>query len=146
MKITNDEKTLITKEERTWPPEHCEVYLVDENNHGIIFVREEKTITIKKHDKEQKIPIDNIIGQCWIPTYEKRIPGKWYLTNVDVSLPKKNIWLYRKHWNENYPTKKYLAVYDECLAAWLIGNSEYNHSELQDDFDYYQIVQEPNDP
>ena len=146
MKITNDEKTLITKEERTWPPEHCEVYLVDENNHGIIFVREEKTITIKKHDKEQKIPIDNIIGQCWIPTYEKRIPGKWYLTNVDVSLPKKNIWLYRKHWNENYPTKKQLAVYDECLAAWLIGNSEYNHGELQDDFDYYQIVQEPNDP
>ena len=146
MNITNDEKTLITKEERTWPPEHCEVYLVDENNHGIIFVREEKTITIKKHDKEQKIPIDNIIGQCWIPTCEKRIPGKWYLTNVDVSLPKKNIWLYRKHWNENYPTKKQLAVYDECLATWLIGKSEYNHVDLQDGFDYYQIVQEPNDP
>jgi len=89
MNITNDEKTLITKEERTWPPEHCEVYLVDENNHGIIFVREEKTITIKEHDKEQKIPIDNIIGQYWIPTYEKRIPGKWYITNVDVVLPRK---------------------------------------------------------
>ena len=110
MNITNDEKTLITKEERTWPPEHCEVYLVDENNHGIIFVREEKTITIKNTIKNKKYQLiislvnvgfqlmkkefqGNGILQMLMLAYLKKIFG--YTENIGMKIiQQKNSWLF----------------------------------------------------
>jgi len=143
MDITNDEITLITKEEHTWPPEYYQVYLLNEDKTGIPISRLENEI---KLTEEKTISIKDIIGKCWVPTPEKRRPGVWMFKNIDVLLPQKNLWAYRKHYSDYYPKRKCLVIWDEDYHIWSIGKSEYDNYDLQQMFDYFQIVEEPDDP